>query len=243
MDFHFDVADGFIEQLKENTQQGLDTAAVHQYSAMVKKELAITPEPSDMGLEIHHGGFGIGGHIGVGSEFFYGPITSYINPVVGMEFGFDFAFNRFAFFMGGLLGGGGRYKKDIPLDGYSWSAGEHMSGGNLEISLGYSVLDRQIVRLVPFAGIGVGFIDYPYNPSDPNDENDEISGFRYQAGLSADFKILRIVEHVYGYNGLSEYSVRARLYVAHDAFPTPAPTWTINFGIYANALAWITSLL
>lgn len=27
-------------------------------------------------------------------------------------------------------------------------------------------------------------------------------------------------------------------YVAHTSFPSPAPSWTINFGLSVNMLAW-----
>ena len=109
----------------------------------------------------------------------------------------------------------------------------------MEASLGYTIYDSQWWRLVPFAGIGVGFIDYPSHPVNPDKKTDEISGFRFQTGLSTDFKFYRVVEYLPMAGGLTEFTVRARLYAAHTAFPAPAPAWTINFGLSANMLAWI----
>lgn len=74
--------------------------------------------------------------------------------------------------------------------------------------------------------------------SEPKLDSYEISGFRYQAGLCTDWKFLRIIEKGYLFGGLSEYSVRAKIYVAHTSFTTPAPSWSINFGISANMLGW-----
>ena len=109
----------------------------------------------------------------------------------------------------------------------------------MELSLGSSIYNSQWWRVSPFAGIGVGFIDYAESSSAPKLHTYEISGFRYQAGLCADWKFLRTIEKGYPFGGLSEYSIRTRLYVAHTSFPTPAPAWSINFGISVNGLGWL----
>ena len=101
-------------------------------------------------------GFGIGMHLGIGSEFFTGPLARYVTPIAGIDFGFDLAFNRVNLYLEGLLGWGGRYKKDIPRDGYQWDAGERMKGGSMTASLGYTAYDSRWWRIVPFAGAGAG---------------------------------------------------------------------------------------
>lgn len=239
MKFHLDVADSFMAKLKDETQQGQDVAAVQDYARRVKAELAQTEEVQYDDLRIDPRGFGMGMHWGIGSEFYTGPVTDYLTPIAGLDFGFDFCFSRINLYLGGLLGLGGRYKQAIARDGYQWNAGERMKGGNFEVSIGYTVFDSQWWKVAPFAGIGVGYIDYPYHPGNPDKESDEISGFRYQAGISADFKFSRLVDYVQALEGLSETSVRSRLYVAHTAFPTPAPSWTVNFGLSVNMLGWI----
>lgn len=239
MRFHLDVADSFMAKMKDETAQGQDAAAVQDYARRVKAELAQTEEVLYDDLIIDPRGFGMGMHWGIGSEFYTGPISDYVTPIAGLDFGFDFCFSRVNLYLSGLLGFGGRYKRDIPRDGYQWNAGERMKGGNIEASLGYTLFDSPWWKVAPFAGIGVGFIDYPSNPGNPDKKSDEISGFRYQAGISADLKFYRVVDYVQALEGLSEFSVRSRLYVAHTAFPTPAPSWTINFGVSANMLGWI----
>ncbi|MBQ9309500.1 MAG: DUF4419 domain-containing protein [Bacteroidales bacterium] len=237
--FHLDVAESFIAKMKDESRQGLDTAVVNYYSSRVRNELAQIGNAESSDLIINPKGFGIGMHLGVGSEVYTGPMAAYVTPIAGLDFGFDFTFSEFNLYLGGLLGWGGTYKKDIQRDGYQWEAGKKMTGGNLEASLGYTVFDSQWWRLAPFAGIGVGFIDYPSHPVDPDKKTDEISGFRFQAGLCADYKFFRVIESLPTTYGLSEFTVRARLYAAHTAFPAPAPAWTINFGLSANMLAWI----
>ena len=201
--------------------------------------LAQIEEAQSNDMRFYPRGFGMGMHWGIGSEFYTGPIADYVTPVAGVDFGFDFCYNRINLYLGGLLGWGGRFKLPIPRDGYQWNAGERMKGGNIEVSLGYTVLDSQWWKVAPFAGIGVGFIDYPSHPADPDKNTDEISGFRYQAGISTDLKFHRVVDYVQALEGLSELSVRSRLYVAHTAFPSPAPSWSVNLGLSVNMLGWI----
>ena len=239
MKFHLDVADSFMAKLKDETQQGQDAAAVQDYARRVKAELAQTEEVQYDDLRIDPRGFGMGMHWGIRSEFYTGPVTYYLTPIAGLDFGFDFCFSRINLYIGSLLGLGGRYKQAIARDGYQWNAGERMKDGNIEVSIGYTVFDSQWWKVAPFAGIGVGFIDYPYHPGNPDKKSDGISGFRYQAGISADLKFSRLVDYVQALEGLSETSVRSRLYVAHTAFPTPAPSWTVNFGLSVNMLGWI----
>ncbi len=239
MRFHLDVADSFMAKLKDETQQGEDAAAVQDYARRVKAELAETKDVQYNDLRIYPRGFGLGMHWGIGSEFYTGPLADYVTPIAGIDFGLDFCFSRVNLYLSGLLGWGGRYKQAIARDGYQWAAGERMKGGNVEASLGYTVFDSQCWKVAPFAGIGVGVIDYPSSPANSGKKSDEISGFRYQAGIAADLKFYRVVDYVHAMEDLSEFSVRSRLYVAHTAFPTPAPSWTINFGISVNMLGWI----
>ena len=220
----------------ENILSGQQTI---QRQNITRESPAVFPDGRFNGLKRYPKGFGIGMHLGAGSEFYTGPLASFVTPVAGIDFGFDLAFSRVNLYLNGLIGWGGRYKQDILRDGYKWEAGKRISGGNLEVSAGYTVYDSPRWRIAPFAGIGVGFIDYPYHPANPKKNSDEISGFRFQAGISADYKFYRLVEYLPEMDGLSEFSVKTRLYVARTAFPTPAPAWTINIGISANMLAWM----
>lgn len=239
MKFHMDVAESFLVRMKEDTRQGTDTAAVRYYASRVKEELAQTEDVRFDDLRIAPKGFAIALTTGIGTEFYTGPLASYVTPVAGYHIGFDITFAHFNLIFGGMAGWGGRYKRDIPREGYQWNAGEKMRGGHFEASLGYTVYDAQWWRFIPFAGVGVGFIDYPYHPVDANKESDEISGLRFQAGLATDYKVYRLVNYMSSADGLIEIAVRTCLYVAHTQFPAPAPSWTINFSVSALMQPWI----
>lgn len=241
MAFHLDVADSFIAKLKEETASGLDTTAVHHYSRLVSNELAQTGEIIDDDLRINPKGWSIGLHVGLGNEFYTGAASEYFHPITGLKFGFDISFGRALFVWDMMLGPAGRLKQDLLRDGYKWNAGERIHGGNMELALGYTVYDSQWWKVSPYAGVGVGFMDYPSNPGNPEKEKDEIDGLRLVAGLAADYKIRRKISStpIEPTATLSERSVRAKLYVARTNFPIPDPAWSVNFSIGFNFLAWL----
>jgi len=240
MRFHLDVADSFFAKMKEETRSGLDSDAVHHYSRLVSNELAKTTEPQYTDLMLYPKGCSLGMHAGVGNESYTGALAGYFNPVTGLKFGFDFSIGRVLFVWDILLGTAGRLKQDFPRDGYEWKAGERISGGNMDLALGYTVYDSKRWKFSPYAGFGVGFRDYPTNPVDPSRNHDEVSGFRLMAGVSADFKLYRSISiNSYMANQLNEVSLRTKLYVARTAFPTPGPSWSVNVSVGVNLLAWL----
>ena len=224
----FDVADSFMAKMEDET-----------YARREKAELSQTEEIQYDDRRINPRGFGLGMHCGNGGEFYTGSLANYLTPITGLDFGFDFCFGQVNLYLSGLFGWDGCLKQPIARNGYQWRAGKRLTGGNLEGSFGATVFDSQRWKVVPFAGIGVGFLDYPSLPGNPDKRTDEISGFRYQAGISADLKFLRVVDYVQALDGLSEFSVRSCLYVARTDFRSLAPSWTINFGISINMLTWV----
>ena len=237
--FHLKVADSFITQMKEETQQGLDSAVVHQYAERVRRELAQTREEGFTDILLYPRGFSTGLRLGLGNQTYLGPFSSYVNGIFGVDFGFDIAFSRFNIFWTGLIGSAGHCRRDLPRDGYVWAAGDKLTGGNIELSLGYTAYDSQWWRVVPFAGIGVGFIDNPSSPKTTEKRTDEMSGFRLQAGISADYKFYRAIARGLAGKSLAEFTVNGRLFVARDNFSFPGPAWSINFGVSVMMLPWI----
>ena len=238
-DFHLKVADSFFARMKEETVSGQDTAAVRHYADMVSKELAQTQEASYENLEVYPKGFGSGFYIGGNSEFPVGPIGKYVNPAVQLVLGCSFTVNRVVVGMDVSVGTAGKLKQDLPRDGYKWEAGNRLTPGNVEFTLGYTAYDSQWWKLTPFVGGGLSSIEYPSNPVDADKKVDTLSGFRFMAGVEADYKLFRAIEFNSYMDAMHETSVRARLYVARSAFPVPGPSWSVNLGIGINFLAWL----
>ena len=225
-----DAAEGFIEQFKAESRHGQDSAAVGAYSNWVKDELAKTPDAFHIDLRDYHDVFHLGLSISAGSEAFLGECNSYVTPMAGAGFGLDFGINRLALMLDGMLALGSGLKQDLTWMGNSWNSGDRMGTGHIQASFGYACYKSLSWRIVPFAGIGVGLFDNYFAK-----ENKEIAGFRFQAGVCADYIIMRqfdykVYKPLFG-NELSELSLRAKFFFARTSFPAPAPAWSVNFGI------------
>lgn len=233
VNFHMEVADGFYEKLEEETLGGTDTAAVRICHERVAAELAAEENDAFVpDFKINPKGSGMGMHIGLGSELHQGNMGIYMPPLVGLEFGFDFFFNRWTIYWDGLLAFGGDLKRDLSYYPRTWQAGKSMKGGNINISAGFSAFDSQWWKVTPLAGIGVDFIDYPKSAA--RDEKTEIAAFRALAGVNVDYKFSRFVEK----RGLVESAVRFRLYGAFNNYPVPiGSSWSLNFSLGVNWLA------
>ena len=97
--FHMDVADGFFEEMKGETHDGADTAAVRICRERVAAELAAEKDYDYVpDYRIYPKGRGLGLHVGLGSEFHVGSMADYMTPILGLEYGFDFNFNRWTIF-------------------------------------------------------------------------------------------------------------------------------------------------
>ena len=223
--FHLGIADNFLETLAQETMHGQDTATTRYYAQKVKDELESLPvTAADSDMVIYPKGYGESLRIGAGSEFFSGTAASFFSPLVGINFGGDLIFGRVNVLFDMLYAAGGPLRSELLVNDYVWRIGQKLKGGNMEVSLGYTAFDSQWVRMVPFAGIGVGFIDYPGNPGGRTDKSgnllrtDEISGFRMQAGLASDIKLFRNVQCRPGTAILSEYTLRLRIYAARTGF-------------------------
>ena len=237
--YHMHIADSFLNEMREDVKQGQDTAAVNRYSDKILAELAQTPEAEYTEPDTRHSGWALGMHAGAWTDVYLGEMGTYVKPIVGFDFGWDFDIRRFNIYLDMMYGSSLRpLMRDIPRDGYRWDAGEKITGGNMHIALGYALVNSQWWKLAPFAGIGVGFIDYPFNPLDPDDDSEEISGFRCLAGINTDFKLRRWVDYRYA-PSIGEMTLRTRLFVAHTAFATPCPAWSINLGVSINFLGWL----
>ncbi len=224
----------FLREMREKTDSGRDSTAVQFYSALVQNELALTADLSSDDLIIYPKGWGLGMHGGVEAGLFYGPATQYIDHSIGMGIGFDFAYGRAILTCDVQISAYGHLKQEFIHKGERFESGEWMSGGNIELALGYTAYDSQWWRITPFVGAGSGFLTFPRGEDDCK-RADDAYGLRALAGICADFKCKRTISVA---DPLNENSIRLKLYVARTDFPTLGPAWSINFGIRINSIGW-----
>jgi len=119
-----------------------------------------------------------------------GNMGKYLSDGGGFEFGFEGYYKKMAIFLkvGVFIN---QVKKDIPFENYSTLyAGTSANLSNVELSLGYPILDNRSIAFVPFAGIGANILDPTSNTTDnyPELKNKEIASFCTLVGLSCDLK-------------------------------------------------------
>ena len=238
-----DRLDSFLDKLDDETDSGRDSARVQFYSNLVKDELAHTADlPSD-DLLIYPKGFGMGMYFGLGVEPYYGPVSSYIDPMVELSLGFEFAFSRVLLTLGAAITPPVTLKQSFIHDWTKWDEGRKASIGSVGGTLGYILYDSQWWRVTPFAGVGAGFLELRGEETEEDGTallKDQIYGLRFLAGISTDLKCRRVISPP-GFPSrepLEEYSLRFRFYVAHTDYPVLGPNWSINFSIAFDGIGW-----
>ena len=248
--FYFSKADRFISRLREETDQGRDTAMVRFFEIQVKEQLDALPK-EDQAPDFRKGNWGIGMHFGYGNEFRLGTAADYLRPLHGVHWGFDVSYKNVYLYWHMLIAGGGKTRQDFIHDGNLWQTGRNQTGGTMEFDLAVPVIDGPWIKLAPFAGAGFGFTNTIVGQdADGKNVTDGIGGLRLLAGLSIDLKFLRVLDlssrpvYYYGVpigtsSGYDEHSIRFLAYAAKTTADLPVgPSWSVNFGLVYNMHSW-----
>ena len=249
--FYYGKADRFIARMREETDQGRDTAMVRFFAVQTADELAATPD-MDAVPEINRKKWGLGMHFGYGNEFHLGEAANYLRPLHGIKWGFDYSYGNFGVYWHMLIAGAGKTRQEFMHDTIPWRTDKRQSGGNMELDLAYNIIDTPWFNLAPFGGIGFGYNCTVFGQDEHNKNvTDNIFGGRWQAGLTMNVKISRSLDlsgrPVYYYGmpvgssrSYNESSVRLFAYASHtnyDLRPV-GPTWSLHFGLVYNIHTW-----
>lgn len=241
---YFDIADARTAEIERVTEEGKNLAELQMQESIIAEEMAAIQETSDEIPEYTLRKFAIGAYIGASSQFHIGGQQSYFSPAYGFLWGFNIGIGRSAIYMDLIMGGGSRLLKDMPGDEIdTWYRDNKLSYGEMTIQYGYDVYDGDVFRISPFAGLGVGFMDYS-NPDKSTDLiRDEIGGLRLLAGVSLEFKYLRslylVGDTVWSsiYGGINEHSLRLKVYVARTSYSNAMSPYSINCSLSFNLLS------
>lgn len=241
---YFALNEARTDEIERVTEEGRNLAELQLQERIIAEELAALPETSDEIPEYTLRKFAIGAYIGAASQFHFDDYSSYFTPAYGFLWGFNVGIGRSAIYWDMVLGGGSRLLKPIPGDDIgTWYPGSKLLYGEGTFQYGYDIYDGDVFRFSPFAGVGVGFMDY--NTPDSNAEvgMDEIAGLRLLAGLSFEIKYLRslyllgdpVWSSVYG--GINEHSLRLKVYVARTSYSNAMSPYSINCSLSFNLLS------
>ena len=241
---YYDMNEALTDEIERVTEEGKNLTELQLQETIIAEELAKTPEASGEIPEYTLRKFAIGAYIGVASQFHLGDYPSYFTPAYGFLWGFNFGIGRSAIYWDMVMGGGSRLNRDIPgkkID--TWYSGNKLTYGEGSFQYAYDVYDGDVFKVSPFAGVGVGFMDYDCPDKDAEIKADEIAGLRLTAGLSIEFKYLRslylVGDPVWSsmYGGINEHSLRLKVYVARTSYPNAMSPYSINCSLSFNILS------
>ena len=241
---YYDMNEARTDEIERVTEEGKNLAELQLQETIIAEELAKTPEIYGEIPEYTLRKFAIGAYLGAASQFHLGDNSSYFTPAYGFLLGFNIGIGRSAIYWDMVLGGGSRLNRDIPgKKTGTWYSGNKLRYGESTFQYAYDVYDGDVFKISPFAGVGVGFMDYDSPDKDAEIKTDEIAGLRLLAGLSFEFKYLRslylVGDPVWSsmYGGLNEHSLRLKVYVARTSYPNAMSPYSINCSLSFNLLS------
>lgn len=172
-----DLNEATIDEIERVTEEGRNLAELQEQERIVAEGLAGTPDLTDEVPEYTLRKFEMGAYIGAASQFHTGEYSSYFTPAYGFLWGFNIGIGRSSIYWDMVLGGGSRLLKDLPgkkID--TWHAGNKLMYGEGSFQYAYDVYDGNVFKISPFAGAGVGFMDYSDPDRNAEIRTDEIAG-------------------------------------------------------------------
>lgn len=241
---YYDMNEARTDEIERVTEDGKNLAELQLQETIIAEELAKTPEIYGEIPEYTLRKFALGAYLGAASQFHLGDNSSYFTPAYGFLLGFNIGIGRSAIYWDMVLGGGSRLNRDIPGKKIgTWYSGNKLRYGESTFQYAYDVYDGDVFKISPFAGVGVGFMDYDSPDKDAEIKTDEIAGLRLLAGLSFEFKYLRslylVGDPVWSsmYGGINEHSLRLKIYVARTSYPNAMSPYSINCSLSFNLLS------
>jgi opacity protein-like surface antigen len=246
--------DAYYEQLINSTMTafdmesnyGTDTLVVLRYEEQYKNELdTMSMEPVQIPV-FQKKDWGATLGIGIGFEKYGSPMSKGVTPATGILMDLGFIYKSFIFDFDGLLAWSGplqsdNFYYDSKYD-YTWTKGKKVRAGNININVGYRVLDNPNLSATPLIGIGVSFVDQDTDTlmknSNTSFESSEISGFRTQAGLAFDWKYRKSLNtYLYGAD-YTESKIRFAVTGARTNFKVLGPTYSLNASVILIFESW-----
>jgi len=229
-----------LADFKKESQQGADTVAVQQWQKAIQSELE---NMADKCIPVFtKRNFGYGMHAGFGKGFNTGTLKDNFPSTFNFIYGFDLAYKDITLFLCATLGSS---KANRSYNGEIIIPKDERAGvAIVDVSFGYPVVNNAKFKIMPFAGLGI--LEYSEKPEpDKTNYNSMVApGFLF--GLNTDYKISKTLYFIprtfLQTREYTEFSVRARLYVAHANLSPDMKGFSINLTLGVNMSGNIISL-
>ena len=233
-DFYFSKISRYEAEIGPQCEYGRDSSSLNYYYSQVTAQLDSTKDFTEPFYR--KGNWALGFEIGYLYEGFPGTVDQYLSTCNNFRFGFTVSYKNIWFEAVANAKDEGVNAVDFYHGDVRWAPGLKRRTTNWDFNLGYSVLDNNWLRLIPFAGIAASQHTVVLGKAENGEEvRDGTAGLRFQAGLAGDLKFFRYGAFNMDY---SEYSARLLAYAARTNIPGYGPRWSYNLGVMLNMTGW-----
>lgn len=216
-----------ISRFQTESTDGQKQKVIDHWDVVIKKELEIHKN-----IQIptfSKGNFGYAMHVGFGSGVFTGSLGEHFGQTFNFIYGFDFAYKKSILYLNATLSGG-KVKKDY-ISTEKWNQGQQVNIAMINVSYGYTLIDKSKIKLSPFIGIGV--TELLRRDKDNKDDVLKIVDYNFNFGLNVDYKIRKRIKLIpsFGVKESMETSIRTRLYITRVNYFDDLNGYSINLAI------------
>lgn len=212
-----------INRFKSDSKDGQNMKTIVLWEQIVANRLEKQPENALPEYTV--GNFGYGMHIGLGSGIYAGNVGNYLSSPIYLNYGFDFSYKKSNIMLNAIIGGN-RIKNSIVTEP-GWYSGKKSSYAIGDVSYGYTLLENNKFKMIPFAGIG--FFEQTAASAE------RLYNVNFLAGITGFYKIrywlIFLPDPLMGVREMSEASLRARLFVSGINYGNNLNGASINFSI------------
>ena len=236
-DYYYRLFTSKYEAIEMESNQGRDTSVIKRYEEEIRKELEqiqlVEPSIPVEGEKV----WGCGMYFGYELQVPLGAFSNNFTPFSGISMVFDFSKKDWLFDIGMGMGTCSELKTanfyHDPKYNYDWRQGFKTNHFHIHFNAGHEICSTRYYRFIPFMGIGMAGLDQetdiPFNnsPTEKRHETSEVTGFRLQAGIKADWKMVHIIEEY----APSDVIMRMELFGGYEHFNGIGNFWSINLGL------------
>lgn len=193
---------------------------------------ALKDNPSIKAPDYHLSKFGYGMDLGFGLALLNNSIGEHFSNPFGMKLGLDLAYKKAVVYLQGFAGSND-VVKDLNNEGY-WPKGMETNYSFLNISLGYTIVDKVKYRVTP--AIGFGSIAIYYRGEEEALKKHKISSSNIILGVNLDYIFINHLKFIPNatwpkIREANKFSIRSSIFFAKPDFSNNIKGLSVNAGL------------
>ncbi len=219
-----------IFDFQEASKKGINKDVTKEWLTKTEKDLDATKNYEIP--DYKRSSWTYGGYLGLEYCMYGQEYKEFFNTTIGLALGFEFSYKKI-YFASNISLTTSTLKKDIYH--HDTHIEEKATIGLMNASLGYPLYENDNLRLIPFIGYGVTFLNEPRSDDRPKsaDKKGIASGATF-LGLNFDRKRRKQVNFRQSFLDIREegfHFIRGRVFLSHSNFNSNLKGYTINIGL------------